>query len=179
MKFNKFLVIRKQNCENCNIIYQPISNNSKYCSASCKYKAFRKTDKYKLWTKNDVFKRNQKKYRNSSKGKKTKKKWLKDNREHILDWYKNWRKTEKGKRLKNYDCAIRYAKKKQRTPKWLSKEEKNKIKLFYLNRPNGYEVDHIIPLCGDIVSGLHVLNNLQYLSAEENRKKNKKFNEQY
>ena len=54
------------------------------------------------------------------------------------------------------------------------KKKKNKIKLFYFNRPNGYEVDHIIPLCGKNVSGLHTFNNLQYLTSEENRLKNNK-----
>jgi len=52
-----------------------------------------------------------------------------------------------------------------------------KIKEIYDNRPNGYEVDHIIPLCSKNVSGLHIPENLQYLKAEINRKKNNKFNE--
>lgn len=36
----------------------------------------------------------------------------------------------------------------------------------------GFEVDHIIPLNGKNVSGLHVLANLQVLPVSENRKKN-------
>ena len=52
------------------------------------------------------------------------------------------------------------AKKLQRIPPWA---DLTAIQNFYLNRPNGFHVDHIIPLCGKKVSGLHVLENLQYL----------------
>lgn len=58
------------------------------------------------------------------------------------------------------------------TPAWVSEEE---LKNFYINCPPGYEVDHIIPLKGERVCGLHVLNNLQYLTAEENRVKGNKY----
>lgn len=50
-------------------------------------------------------------------------------------------------------------------PKWADIEA---IKQFYYNCPEGYHVDHIIPLQGKYVCGLHVENNLQYLLATEN-----------
>jgi hypothetical protein len=62
-----------------------------------------------------------------------------------------------------------HMKRKLRIPAWTDKEA---IKQFYMNKPEGFEVDHIIPLRGKYVSGLHVLENLQYLPAQENRLKN-------
>jgi hypothetical protein len=52
-----------------------------------------------------------------------------------------------------------------RIPKWADLAA---IDEFYRNRPQGYHVDHIIPLRGENVCGLHVLENLQYLPAAEN-----------
>lgn len=50
-------------------------------------------------------------------------------------------------------------------PSWANMD---KLREIYVNRPDGYHVDHIIPLRGKFVSGLHVENNLQYLPAKEN-----------
>jgi hypothetical protein len=41
----------------------------------------------------------------------------------------------------------------------------------------GFEVDHIIPLNGKTVSGLHTANNLQVLTISENRRKGNSFKE--
>jgi hypothetical protein len=57
---------------------------------------------------------------------------------------------------------------KQRTPAWADMQ---KIVEFYKNCPEGCQVDHIIPLRGKTVSGLHIVDNLQYLTAKENRNK--------
>jgi hypothetical protein len=60
-------------------------------------------------------------------------------------------------------------KRKKRTPMWADVDA---IKKFYREKPEGYHVDHVIPLNGKLVSGLHVLENLQYLPAKENNLKN-------
>jgi hypothetical protein len=56
----------------------------------------------------------------------------------------------------------------QRTPSWANLD---KISDIYKNCPEGYHVDHIYPLNGTIVCGLHVEDNLQYLLAIDNIKK--------
>ena len=50
-------------------------------------------------------------------------------------------------------------------PKWANLE---KIKEIYKQCGKGYHVDHIIPLRGSNVCGLHVENNLQILKARDN-----------
>ena len=70
---------------------------------------------------------------------------------------------------------LRRAKKLNATPKWLTKQQLNNIKALYLKCSvlkilTGimYHVDHIIPLQGKDVSGLHVPWNLQILPWYEN-----------
>lgn len=70
-----------------------------------------------------------------------------------------------------YINAHRKGRLKAATPLWA---DKIAIHQFYVNCPDGFHVDHIIPLHGKLVSGLHVLENLQYLPAEENLRKGNK-----
>lgn len=53
--------------------------------------------------------------------------------------------------------------------------EKSARYAFYKNTPEGYEVDHEIPLKHELVCGLHCIANLQYLTTEANRKKSNKW----
>lgn len=68
--------------------------------------------------------------------------------------------------------AKRHAAKLLRTPPWADFKA---ISEFYEACPPGMEVDHIVPLQGKNVSGLHVRENLQYLSEEDNRSKSNTF----
>lgn len=57
-------------------------------------------------------------------------------------------------------------------PSWADMAEISKI---YALCPEGHQVDHIVPLQGVNVCGLHVQNNLQYLTKEDNLVKHNKF----
>ena len=70
---------------------------------------------------------------------------------------------------RNAEAQSKYRSKKYRV--YAPGADKEKIKEFYRNRPEGYEVDHIIPLCR---GGLHHQDNLQYLLKENNRRKGKR-----
>jgi hypothetical protein len=65
--------------------------------------------------------------------------------------------------------ARRRASKRNRTPAWA---DLNAITAFYEACPPGQQVDHFYPLQGREVSGLHTLENLRYLPARENMRKN-------
>jgi hypothetical protein len=77
-----------------------------------------------------------------------------------------------GRAYSRYRTALKKARKIQATPAWA---DKKKIKQIYDNCPPGFHVDHIVPLKGKTVCGLHVETNLQYLPARENMKKSNKF----
>ena len=95
--------------------------------------------------------------------------------------YKEMRKTYQAKYLQAnlvkhaaYQ-ATRRAKKMQATPQWLSEEQMDEIKYIYSVAKDAtiltgepYHVDHIVPLKGKNVCGLHVPWNLQILPATEN-----------
>lgn len=99
------------------------------------------------------------------------------NKEHHLAQKKAYRQANKGKI--NALVTKRKSRIKERTPAW---SDFDKIKAYYevcafFNDVNGYikyHVDHVIPLQGNLVSGLHVQNNLQIIPWLDNiRKKNK------
>lgn len=60
----------------------------------------------------------------------------------------------------------------ERMPAWADIEE---LKMFYKNCPEGMVVDHVVPLKGKNISGLHIASNLQYLAPGDNTKKSNKY----
>ena len=75
--------------------------------------------------------------------------------------------------------ARRRAAELQRTPPWADHEAIRRVyqqaQEAALETGLSYHVDHIIPLQGRLVSGLHVHNNLQVLTALENSRKHNRF----
>lgn len=104
----------------------------------------------------------------------------KKNKERLAEYASIYRKNNPGKI--NAKTAKRRAQKRKATPKWLTEVHWKQIEAFYieaaeLKEKTGipHEVDHIIPLRGDIVKGLHVPWNLRVVTRSENRHKSRKF----
>lgn len=98
-----------------------------------------------------------------------KQRWAEAHRDKVKLAFQKWYKANKKVHLSR--VRKRQLAKLQRTPKF----GQDGIQEFYMTCPIGYEVDHIVPLQGQLVSGLHVIWNLQYLSRHDNRKKFNKF----
>lgn len=103
-----------------------------------------------------------------------------ENKEIVKQRAKVRRQTHKAEKLA--DTVKRRLAKEHRTPKWLTKEQLLEITSFYKMAkelesvfPWKQCVDHIVPLNGKTVSGLHVPWNLQILSASANMEKGNKF----
>ena len=109
-----------------------------------------------------------------------KRRYYAENREKCLEVTRKWRATEYGKQRSRERCPIdaaaRNAKRRaallQAVPSWA---DPVLIAEFYetaqaLNMWTGewHHVDHIVPLQGKTVRGLHTQENLQILSAQEN-----------
>jgi bifunctional N-acetylglucosamine-1-phosphate-uridyltransferase/glucosamine-1-phosphate-acetyltransferase GlmU-like protein len=91
-------------------------------------------------------------------------------------------RNRKGERQNPAVKARRKAAKLQRIPKWLTPVDFERIQNEYrlaelqtLITKEPWHVDHVIPLQGKLVSGLHVPSNLQAIRAVENMRKHNKW----
>jgi hypothetical protein len=106
--------------------------------------------------------------------------WKKANPERAAEVSRKTRLKNKARVLANK--AKYRASKRNKTPTWADKEHLWLIKQAYelailRTKQFGFlwHVDHIIPLNGDNVSGLHVIENIQVIPAAENLLKNNKY----
>lgn len=117
-------------------------------------------------------------------------KWYSVNRQHAAKAKKLKNRADmENRRLRNVERsanklgiprsrAIRFA-----TPNWLTKGQRDKILQMKnivkkLNRRDGrntWSLDHIIPLRGDLVSGLHIPSNLVVMETAPNTAKGNSF----
>lgn len=144
------------------------SNYGCYACSKIKYNTWAEANK-------DLIKARNKKYRedNQEYFKDYNHRWSQDNKEHKALYNRKY--LENNRELFVAKAAKRRASKLQRTPTWLSPEHLNEIKEMYQTSPQGYHVDHIVPLQGANVSGLHVPWNLQHLPASDNLQKSNSF----
>ena len=123
--------------------------------------------------------------------KERKNEWYQENREAViaaaatrpaavLREYRNAWKVNNKTQVRA-DTKARRRKHRDATPKWLSRKQKSEIRQIYqiaitMTQTTGeqYVVDHIVPLRGEAVCGLHVPWNLRVITQDENLKKSNK-----
>jgi hypothetical protein len=183
----------RKKCTVCDIQYSAKSNRSKYCSGTCKKRAYRESKRITI----------EKECLECGKNFST----TKSNKIHCSTKCRR-KKQSKVYRKKHYEPA-KYSKvcltcnthfeanrkdhmycKKSCQPsskqsRKLRKRTKRKCKLsveswsdieaFLLDRPDGCDLDHIIPLNHPDVCGLHNTWNFQWLSKDDNNLKSNKF----
>lgn len=138
--------------------------------------------------------RDRERYRNGSKREYMLNRYYSNPKKQI-NYANNWNKKNPDRHLKNqlsyqkrnpdksYAIQKKYEEAKAlRTPKWLTKGDFIEIKWAYslarqMSKETGikYEVDHIIPLQGKNISGLHCPQNIQIITKSENSRKGLKF----
>lgn len=89
---------------------------------------------------------------------------------------KLYKKSEKDKKARRESKRLRKRTERQRKLKCVKWSE---IAKWYDKCPENHVVDHIIPLNGENVSGLHVPWNFQYLTGDDNGEKSNKFDGTY
>lgn len=102
------------------------------------------------------------------------------NKDKVSKYLRNWYSQNKSKAIALSNK--RRARKLNATPNWLTNEDFKLMEIEYslakwcsMVMQEPYEVDHIVPLQGKNVCGLHVPWNLQVLPKQLNRIKSNKF----
>lgn len=134
-------------------------------------------NKYHAEKNKDARRKREKEYikKNPEKRLETVRRWHKNNAEHMKEYRKARRPIDRErerlipKYKNNAKEHKRRASIKQAIPKWYNETE---VTAFFAEAEKlGFTVDHIIPIQSKIVCGLHVQNNLQFLTFSENAAK--------
>lgn len=144
---------RRGQCKSCFHAAAALRNSKKREEVRAYKKEWYHQNKNKIRQYNDA--------RDPVKKKESQKKWRQENPEKLCAATSRYR-----------------AAKLRRSPEWLTEEHHWMIQEVYeiaklRTDATGvpHEVDHVVPLQGDVVSGLHVPWNLQVIPARENRSK--------
>lgn len=159
-------------CKICHKYYK-INNKDKYTKTQKLYKL---TNKEKIAKDNKEYQKLNKS-KISDKGKVYRESRSKEDIDKHKTQMKTWylENYENRKHVYYFHNSLRRARLESATPKWANLES---IKSIYqdcisITKQTGipYHVDHIIPLNGKLVSGLHIETNLQIIPAKENLSK--------
>ena len=158
-------------CKHCGASIEHRNIQALYCSDTCKFRY--KCAEYYKRNKDKLAEKNSERYKN----------FTDSQYQKLLDSFKTRYHRTKCTGKWTEKRAKRHAEKLLRTPKWLSEWDHFFIQEIYsLSTLRSqvtkipHEVDHIIPMQGKFVSGLHVPNNLQILTRTENRRKRNEYN---
>lgn len=130
-------------------------------------------------------------YNKSEAGLKAKQRYYEANKEAVIeraqarptDAKTAYKQRHKGNNPEYYKSLVNARRRRfrQATPRWLTAEHKLEIRLKYrlaieLSRRMGvpHVVDHVIPLQGETVCGLHVPWNMEVITQDENLQKSNK-----
>ena len=177
-------------CKNGHISERQTSDRQCVSCKSEKFKAYKQTEAYKFW---------KKEYRKTDLYKKSKascdKTYRDKNKEKISEYKSKYKKSKKGlEAAKRYRDGATYnslssilkrraskraseAKRRVCIESELSKVFQDEILTIYIEAQKlgpDYHVDHIVPINGKDICGLHVPWNLQIITAKENMKKSNK-----
>lgn len=178
------MFVKEKTCASCKVL-MPTDGN--FVKLKTRYHSWcnvcRKENKRKWYVQNVEYARQVAKdwhYKNYHKCKERKvetaTKWIKNNPEKYKEYAK---KCYENNKAKAFAHSAKYrARKRNAVPKWLDDSMIEQIESFFnlakqktIETGIKHEVDHIIPLQGKTVSGLHVPWNLQVITQFENRSK--------
>jgi len=107
------------------------------------------------------------------------KQWHQEHKPRVREISRNYKRSDKGKEASRREAAARRERMSSQVPRWADWVE---IEQFYtearhLTEATGvlHVVDHIVPILGEDVSGLHVHNNLQIMTSVENSRKGNRY----
>ena len=157
-----------------------VDMRKRYADPVVKKKTAKQSKKWRLENKHKA-NENRKRWEkaNPEKVKHSRQQYKTKNKEIIRLKRKEYNSREKIKVKNISNNVARRAGLKKATPSWMPRSNLTDVyrKCAQMNKNSAqmYEVDHIVPLCNDIVCGLHVPWNLQIITRHQNRVKSNKW----